>query len=299
MLSIRQHVLAFGAKGKLEMPSKSNKRLINVGAEIEQRLLQSTVRNHPISAETASVAPNAFLLPPVIACGKVVISTKPTAPSYTFGHRTKAIESKAIGPGPGEYNPAGRISAPRSPRTSYLRIPLRKKGVENESAGLPGPADYVIKEQRVAEKNFKQPKKVGGQNRFDSLVTMPAPNAYRLPPVVGTVDGCYLKAAPSYTIGGRIGKPHKSSGDIPGPGTYCSRYNLVTKRDPHFTMGFRRTVEDKIGTIPGPSDYAPEQCVFKGKSVPAPSIGIRHSEYLGKMEFAPFKCDEDYGLELK
>lgn len=253
------------------------KRFLNVGSNIEQRVTKATLRTHPIAAEKTAPAPNAFNLVSLVANDRIAISTKPSVPAYTFRANRVGSDGEPT-PGPGEYDvPYGSGAKDMPTPESRLRIPLRKGALPRAEVVTPGPADYFTASNKrtFVKKSVKPAKRLEQQRRF--VFTTPAPDAYRIPALIGATQGGDKKSAPAFSIRERL--PSRSPDERPGPGDYENRY-FALSQEPRFTMGYRR--ERSTDILPGPGKYYPERAAFARKSIPALSLGIRHTKYRGQ-----------------
>ncbi|KAL4712689.1 hypothetical protein ACJJTC_007986 [Scirpophaga incertulas] len=99
----------------------------------------------------------------------------------------------------------------------------------------------------------------------------PSPNMY-CPPILG-------KKAPAFTF--RCHFKESEPQLLPGPGAHNPNYTLVKKKKPSFSFGAPyRTV--KYPKTPPPNAYCERKFMVSKRSIPAPSFGIRHTQYLGQ-----------------
>jgi hypothetical protein len=122
----------------------------------------------------------------------------------------------------------------------------RNHNISPDSQLGPGQYDPINKKYPDINYSFSQldrPEQVTRDQR-----AFPAPGTYQQPGLFCT-DG-----APKYTIGEK--HPGERGDDVPGPGTYSSKYGLVhpsspvTKINPH-------SAETPIPYTPGPGQYDP------------------------------------------
>lgn len=263
------------------------RRFLNVGSNARQRVVEPTVRKHPIAAETTGPASNAFDLASLVANDRIAISTKPSVPTFTFrSSRPRCKSADDATPGPGDYFEVddGDGVRERKPPVSRLKIPLRSGVVEKQTMVAPGPADYFQRENENESNKRERPpqiRKDGRQGKTikPSVFTTPAPNAYRIPSLIASLTG-HKRSAPACSMHGRLPTADEDF-DRPGPGDYDNRYDFSMRKDPQFTMGFRRQPPNNADAMPGPGKYRPERAIFARKSVPAFTLGTKHTIHRG------------------
>ena len=117
-------------------------------------------------------------------------------------------------------------------------------------------------------------------HHIDSRTQTPAPNAYVLPHLIGTVT--QVKAAsPAYSIAGRriSGSFHDDLHKSPGPAAYNTVDITITRaKSPLCVIGVRHYGPIDRTRKPGPATYQAEQVTVVHKDAPAYSFGVRHSE---------------------
>ncbi|XP_065720647.1 protein CIMAP1D [Drosophila suzukii] len=89
-----------------------------------------------------------------------------------------------------------------------------------------------------------------------------------------------IRSAPAYTITGREKPPLIPVMIFPGPGYYDGEYTVVKPKPPVYSMRgkYKMGSED---SKPGPGAHCPEKINLS--HVPAYSFGIKHSQYLGRL----------------
>lgn len=260
----------------------TKKRLINIGAGFEQKLVKPTIRKNPILAETANPSPNAFDLPVLSGCKKVSISTKQSVPAFSFGssHSSRRDNDGSLTPGPASYFVSkDQANTKLKKKECRVRIPLRTGIASTKLTHFqtPGPGDYNIASESTIGKVRRAPNVP--KNKSDFQQVTPAPNAYKIAPTLGINMGRHIKASPAYTISERLNPPQIEMHDRPGPGDYTDQHDIAFQRSPQYSLGKR--VEVRNDNLPGPADYLRENVVVDQKSIPAPSIGIQHTPYKG------------------
>lgn len=115
--------------------------------------------------------------------------------------------------------------------------------------------------------------------------SVPAPNAYTLPPLWGSQ--VFIKpSSPSYTVLGRTppARLPQDPAELPGPGQYDSPDpNAYRQRPPAFTLLGRPRAPRPRNETPGPGTHSPEGVTVTKARAPAFSMGIRHSKWATTM----------------
>ncbi|XP_055589425.1 outer dense fiber protein 3-like [Uranotaenia lowii] len=107
------------------------------------------------------------------------------------------------------------------------------------------------------------------------------PNEYHIPEVLGSSKEGQIRSAPAYTITGRQKPRLPECITFPGPGHYDAKIDPLVKKAPMFSMATRFKVPTDEAMKPGPAAHHPEKGYYMHRSVPAPTFGVRHSQYLG------------------
>ncbi|KAL5475707.1 hypothetical protein EMCRGX_G025554 [Ephydatia muelleri] len=234
----------------------------------------SATAKSPISIETGSSpksapldkgpGPAKYLLPGTTGTNNHD-PTRSRSPAYSMGMKhaqfsTLRTDSSASGP---VY-----FVAPCMTRKGKYVAPafsMRGKSRELPPASSPGPAAYnteKVPPPHSPAYSFGLPVYHSGA---DPRSQTPAPNAYVLPHLIGTVT--QVKAAsPAYSIAGRriSGSFHDDLHKSPGPAAYNTVDITVTRaKSPSC-----------------PATYQAEQVTVVHKDAPAYSFGVRHSEFI-------------------
>lgn len=75
-----------------------------------------------------------------------------------------------------------------------------------------------------------------------------------------------IKSAPAYTIVGREKSRKIPSEAFPGPGAYDGHYELLVKKQPHYSIG-ARVGRNSDNRGPGPGAHNPEKVFNNDKSL--------------------------------
>nr|KAF6401941.1 outer dense fiber of sperm tails 3 like 2 [Rousettus aegyptiacus] len=145
----------------------------------------------------------------------------------------------------------------------------------------PGPGAYSPEKAAPMHQRTPPAFTLGSRLRPRPLDTsIPAPNAYTLPPLWGSQ--VFIKpSSPSYTVLGRTppARPLQDPAELPGPGQYDSPDpNAYRQRPPSFTLLGRPRAPRPRNETPGPGTHSPEGVTVTKARAPAFSMGIRHSK---------------------
>ncbi|XP_077082627.1 outer dense fiber protein 3-like protein 2b isoform X2 [Siphateles boraxobius] len=147
----------------------------------------------------------------------------------------------------------------------------------------PGPGAYSPEKAPLCSTHRKPPSHtMGCRTQYRTVDTVPAPNKYTLPSLMGSHILTKTSSA-SYTISGRStsGGPAEDLSKTPGP----SRYNrtdpsVYLPRQPAFSMLGRHAAVRESTLVPGPGSHNPEKVTVHKPRPPAFSLGVRHSEFV-------------------
>ncbi|XP_076828174.1 outer dense fiber protein 3-like protein 2a [Brachyhypopomus gauderio] len=249
--------------------------------------MAGVVRRRPlIAARETGPGPGRYALPPTI--GHVNHDyTKPSSPAYSFHSRlSSTMVSVDSSPGP-LYHVDSRITRfGRDGTPSYSMLGRTKPGAETFQT--PGPGAYSP-EKAPPLNNHRQPPSytMAFRTRYRSLDSVPAPNRYTLPNLMGSRAPNKCSSA-SYSMLARR-KPGGPSEDLaltPGPGHYNSTDpSLYLSRQPSFSIQSRHSFPNdatrKSGPgTPGPGTHSPEKVTAHLRRPPSFSLGVRHTEFV-------------------
>uniref|UniRef100_A0AAZ1XND2 Outer dense fiber of sperm tails 3-like 2b n=1 Tax=Oreochromis aureus TaxID=47969 RepID=A0AAZ1XND2_OREAU len=147
----------------------------------------------------------------------------------------------------------------------------------------PGPGAYSPERAPPCNLQRRPPSyTMGSRTHYRSVDSVPAPNKYSLPPLMGAQVPNKTSSA-SYTISGclSIGGPSEDLAKTPAPCRYNSTDpNVYLLRRPAFSMLGRHSLPRDGTKKPGPGTYNPEKVTVHKAQAPAYSLGIRHSEFV-------------------
>jgi hypothetical protein len=90
------------------------------------------------------------------------------------------------------------------------------------------------------------------------------------------------KTLPAYSLRSRPeqGGFSEDLKKTPGPGTYkVTDPNAYKNKSPGYSMTARNELPGDTTTKPGPGAHRPENVYLHKRAAPAPTFGIRHTEY--------------------
>ncbi|XP_063058111.1 outer dense fiber protein 3-like protein 2b [Engraulis encrasicolus] len=236
-----------------------------------------------IAGREKGPGPARYALPPTIGFMRHDV-TKPTSPAFTFhGRMSDHLYSIDSSPGPQYFVDAKITRFGRDGTPAYSMLGrMRKTGVIR----TPGPGAYSP-EKALPNSTQRRPPSysIGARTLYRSLDTVPAPNKYTLPAVMGAHVPTKAASA-SFSISGRCrsGTGSEEFSKTPGPGRYNSTDpNVYLHKQPAFSMLGRHRhgfPADSSTLKPGPGSHNPEKVVAHKPRAPAFSLGIRHSEFI-------------------
>ncbi|VVD05288.1 unnamed protein product [Leptidea sinapis] len=236
---------------------------------VKQVPIAPTTPRGPVSGNAESPGPQ--YESPQIFCGKGYNKIK-RAPEYTFGRNTPTnFQKPLLTPKAPVLDISGHSKKGRC-RITHGVVSPRYDPVDKTKT--PGPASYLPKTQlsyKTPPAYTIKPRAKPKYEPWDQWT--PSPNMY-LPPIP-------QKKPPAYTLG--YAARNLKAQDFPGPGEHDPNFNYVRKSKPAFSFGapFRTTKQPKL---PAPNAYCEKKFMYIKRTTPAPSLGIRHSPYLGKQE---------------
>ncbi|MEQ2187277.1 hypothetical protein GOODEAATRI_003018 [Goodea atripinnis] len=130
---------------------------------------------------------------------------------------------------------------------------------------------------------------MGSRTRYCGVDTVPAPNKYSLPPLLGP-HVPNKRASASYTMPRTFstGGPSVDLAKTPGPCRYNSTDpSVYLPRQPAFSMLGRHNLPKDKTEKPGPGTYNPENVMAHKTRAPAYSMGVRHSEFVTPLAVPP------------
>ncbi|KAI9555317.1 hypothetical protein GHT06_017832 [Daphnia sinensis] len=214
---------------------------------------------------------------------------KDDGPAPSISGRPK--ESKHdITPAPGDYNPekGGKFIGESSPSFTFgAKVKDERKDNLPDTHNLFSIVAMSSRHDVVAAESINLLNSffvwalfcVGDSCRVvpRDAIPRPAPNAYSLPPALGT------GLAPAFSISGRGKSPIDERVLNPGPGAYESgNQDKYKARSPSYSISSRTNIPTDQTQKPGPGAHSPEK--IKQESSPAHTFGVKHSPYLGKLK---------------
>ncbi|KAM9355343.1 outer dense fiber protein 3-like protein 2a [Pholidichthys leucotaenia] len=247
--------------------------------------MEEEVKKRPIiSARERGPGPGRYSLPPTVGYINHDF-TKPSSPAYTLHSRmSSAMFSVDSSPGPRYHVDAKVTRFGRMETPSYSILGRGKRIVsKGKLFQTPGPGAYSPEKAPPLNAHRRPPSyTIGLRTRYRSVDTVPAPNSYSLPNLLGG----HIPHKPTsarYSFSGRrkVGAPSEDLATTPGPGKYNSTDpDIYRQRQPSFTMQGRTKRPNYSSAIPGPGAYSPEKFYLHLPKPPAFPMGIRHSEFV-------------------
>lgn len=147
----------------------------------------------------------------------------------------------------------------------------------------PGPGAYSPERAPPLNLHSRPPSySIGSRTRYRATDTVPAPNSYTLPSLMGA-RSLNKPCSPCYSMSGRrkTGSPSEDLAMTPGPGKYNSTDpSIYLNRQPSFSMQSRTSIPSDATRKPGPGTHSSEKVVAHLPRPPSYSLGIRHSEFV-------------------
>ncbi|XP_039620546.1 outer dense fiber protein 3-like protein 2b [Polypterus senegalus] len=238
-------------------------------------------RKYPvIAARERGPGPGRYSLPPTIGIVGHDL-TKIAGPAYTFhGHASNSMYFVDSSPGPQYYIDAKMTRFGRDGTPAFTMLGRRK---DSSILKTPGPGDYSPEVAPPLNRQRQPPSyTMGSRTRYRTVDSVPAPNKYSLPSLLGSRVPIKPSSA-SYTLSGRtkVGSPSEDLSGTPGPGRYNSTDpSIYLPRKPAYSMLGRYNLPTDSTRKPGPGTHSPEKVTAHKPKPPAYSLGIRHSEYV-------------------
>nr|XP_033812392.1 outer dense fiber protein 3-like protein 2 [Geotrypetes seraphini] len=239
-------------------------------------------KKHPmISARDTGPGPGRYCLPPTVG----FIShdyTRFTSPAYSFhGKLSDNMFFKDSSPGPCYYVDPKLTRFGRHEGPSYSML-SRAKPADRLQVSGPGPGLYSLENAPLPHHKRPPSYSMGIRTKYRSLDSVPAPNRYTLPCLLGPRIPIKPSSA-SFSISGHIksGGFSEALARTPGPGQYKSTDpGIYLRRGPAFSMLGRSSTATKSFQTPGPGAYSPEKVITHKARAPSYTLGIRHSDFL-------------------
>ncbi|XP_052088817.1 outer dense fiber protein 3-B-like [Mytilus californianus] len=206
-------------------------------------------------------------------------------PAYPFGVRHGKFKDDCS-PGPCYY-PNPKVYRDGNDGTPQYSLYSRQR--DATMFKVPGPGAYSP-EGVGQTAHFRHPQySFGTRHRHRRTDNNPAPNNYTLTPMLGKTVTSGQKQAPIFSMKARstIGSFHEDLAKAPGAGTYNTTEPSIYKdKSPLYSMTSRNVMPGDTTKKPGPGAHSPENVWMHKVKQPAPSFGIRHSQYLAPLIIA-------------
>ncbi|KAM3875629.1 outer dense fiber protein 3-like protein 2b isoform 1-T1 [Diretmus argenteus] len=251
--------------------------------------MREVEKKHPIIAgREKGPGPGRYALPPTIGfIGHDF--TKPTSPAYSFhGRMSKNMYCVDSSPGPRYYVDAkitrfGRDGTPAYSMLGRMKEASKFPFITEEIFQMPGPGAYSPENAPPCSVRCRPPSyTMGSRTRYRTVDSVPAPNKYSLPSLMGP-QVPNKPASASYTMSGlyKTGGPSEDLSKTPGPCRYNSTDpSVYLPRQPAFSMLGRHRFPRDDTQKPGPGTHNPEKVTINKPRAPAYSLGTRHSEFV-------------------
>ncbi|XP_032902444.1 outer dense fiber protein 3-like protein 2 [Amblyraja radiata] len=232
----------------------------------------------PIAARERGPGPGRYGLPPAIGFMGHDL-TKHMNPAYTFGRKhSSALYYNSCSPGPRYYVDPKITRFGRNGTPSYSMAARVKTCDLSKIPGTPGPGAYNPECTPHLNEHRSPAYTMGSRTRYRKLDTVPAPNSYTLPSLMGPKVPTKPSSA-CFSVTGRTRREDLSK--TPGPGRYNrTDPNIYLRKQPAYSMLGRHELPTYYTQKPGPGAHSPEKVTITNPSVPAFSLGMRHSEYV-------------------
>ncbi|XP_055514839.1 outer dense fiber protein 3-like protein 2 [Leucoraja erinacea] len=232
----------------------------------------------PIAARERGPGPGRYGLPPAIGFMGHDL-TKHMNPAYTFGRKhSGALYYNSCSPGPRYYVDPKITRFGRNGTPSYSMAARVKTCDLSKIPATPGPGAYNPECTPHLNEHRSPAYTMGSRTRYRKLDTVPAPNSYTLPSLMGPKVPTKPSSA-CFSVTGRTRREDLSK--TPGPGRYNrTDPNIYLRKQPAYSMLGRHELPTYYTQKPGPGAHSPEKVTITNPSVPAFSLGMRHSEYV-------------------
>ncbi|XP_017326586.1 outer dense fiber protein 3-like protein 2a isoform X1 [Ictalurus punctatus] len=245
-------------------------------------MAEEVTRRRPlIAGRERGPGPGHYALPPTM--GYINHDyTKPSSPAYSFHRR---MSSKMLfedsSPGP-RYHVDSKITRfGRDGTPSYSMLGRKKVGAHPFQT--PGPGSYSPEKAPPLNWHRRPPSyTMAFRTRYRSVDTVPAPNCYTLPNLLGSCIPNKPSSA-SYSMSRRmkLGSPSEDLATTPGPAHYSrTDPSIYMNRQPSFSIQSRHNIPSDTTCKPGPGTHCPEKVTVHLPRPPSFTMGVRHSEFV-------------------
>ncbi|XP_037104665.1 outer dense fiber protein 3-like protein 2b [Syngnathus acus] len=234
-----------------------------------------------IAGKEKGPGPGRYGLPPTIGfIGNDY--TKQTSPAYSFhGKMSDNMYCVDCSPGPQYHIDAKMTRLGRDGTPAYSMLGRTK--LQKEPFHTPGPGAYSPEKAPPCNLQRRPPSyTMGCRTHYRTTDSVPAPNKYTLPPLLGShIPTKPASASFSMSACFNQGGPSVDLAKTPGPCRYnCTEPSVYLPRPPAFSMLGRHGGAREGTKLPGPGFYNPERVTVHKARAPAFSMGIRHSEFV-------------------
>ncbi|KAM6973180.1 outer dense fiber protein 3-like protein 2a [Aplochiton taeniatus] len=244
-------------------------------------MVEAVKRRPLIAGRERGPGPGRYALPPTVGYINHDL-TKSSSPAYSFhGRMSSTMFSVDSSPGPRYHIDANMTRFGRSITPSYSMLGRGRRA--GELFQTPGPGAYSPEKAPPLNGQRRPPSyTIGTRTRYRSMDSVPAPNRYTLPSLLGPrVPTKPSSASHSMTARRRTGGPSEDLSMTPGPGQYNSTDpSVYLQRQPSFSMQSRTQRPSYSALIPGPGTHDAEKVQAHLPRPPSYSLGIRHSEFV-------------------
>lgn len=147
----------------------------------------------------------------------------------------------------------------------------------------PGPGSYSPEKAPPLNWHRRPPSyTMAFRTRYRSVDTVPAPNCYTLPNLLGSCIPNKPSSA-SYSMSRRmkLGSPSEDLATTPGPAHYSrTDPSIYMNRQPSFSIQSRHNIPSDTTCKPGPGTHCPEKVTVHLPRPPSFTMGVRHSEFV-------------------
>lgn len=272
----RQRRRKDGREGKKEKKDKKDKK------ERGRQAMEAPVKRRPmIAGRERGPGPGRYALPPTVGYINHDV-TKPSSPAYSLHSRmSSAMISVDSSPGPRYHIDAKMTRFGRARTLSYSMLGRGKRAAAQFQT--PGPGAYSPEKAPPLNSHCRPPAyTISNRTRYRSMDTVPAPNRYTLPNLLGSqVPNKPSSASYSFSARRKVGAPSEDLSMTPGPGQYNSTDpNVYLQRQPSFSMQSRTKRPSFSSAVPGPGTHSPEKVQIHLPRPPSFTLGRRHSEFV-------------------
>ncbi|XP_076466436.1 ciliary microtubule associated protein 1A-like [Babylonia areolata] len=199
-------------------------------------------------------------------------------PAWAFGVRHGKFRDDCS-PGPC-YLPNAKIYRDGMDGTPAYSLYGRNRDLN--AFAVPGPGAYSPECTGPTGKRMPPSYSFGTRHRARRSDQTPGPDRYTLDSMMGPTIQSGKKQAPCHTVRGRskIGGFSEDLSKTPGPKYDVVSTGVYRHKPPQYSMTSRNVMPGDSTQKPGPGAHSPEKVYVHKRSAPAPSFGMRHSQYI-------------------